>query len=202
MYVQEHRDSGILQVHTDRSRLSEAYFNNSSGPKHSGEKKHLESSCQLALSASEHMYAYLPKRRPTASQRYDSRLGSGATICSPPGSLLISNLGLSFAPARSSSSSTTQPCSQSLPGSVLPGTSVSVASGLRIPKTMRVHGWTSEWTTEVNRGHAVEIGTLGWVDWHNHTRLHSACNDLTPVEYEQVHYRQHPALAETQVPTP
>ena len=40
-----------------------------------------------------------------------------------------------------------------------------------------------------------------WVDWFNNRRLHTACADLTPVEYEQVHYRQHPALAETLVPT-
>jgi putative transposase len=48
---------------------------------------------------------------------------------------------------------------------------------------------------------AVEIATLEWVDWHNHRRLHSACHDLTPVEYEQIHYRQHPALTEALVPT-
>jgi putative transposase len=47
----------------------------------------------------------------------------------------------------------------------------------------------------------VEIETLEWVDWHNHRRLHSACCDLTPIEYEQVHYRQHPALTEAPVPT-
>ena len=47
----------------------------------------------------------------------------------------------------------------------------------------------------------VEIATLEWVDWHNHRRLHTACADLTPAELEQVHYRQHPALAETLVPT-
>jgi putative transposase len=51
-------------------------------------------------------------------------------------------------------------------------------------------------------GDAVEIATLGWVDWHNHTRLHSACHDLTPVEKEQIHYRQHPALTQALVPTP
>ncbi len=32
-----------------------------------------------------------------------------------------------------------------------------------------------------------------WVDWHNNRRLHTACHDLTPVEYEQVSYGQHPA---------
>jgi putative transposase len=39
----------------------------------------------------------------------------------------------------------------------------------------------------------VELAVLEWVDWHNHRRLHSACHDLTPVEYEQIHYRQNPA---------
>ena len=39
----------------------------------------------------------------------------------------------------------------------------------------------------------VELATLEWVDWHNHRRLHSACHDLTPAEYEMIHYRQHPA---------
>jgi putative transposase len=48
---------------------------------------------------------------------------------------------------------------------------------------------------------AVEIATLEWVDWHNHRRLHSACHDLTPDEYEQIPYRQHPALTEALVPT-
>jgi putative transposase len=38
----------------------------------------------------------------------------------------------------------------------------------------------------------VELATLEWVDWHNHRRLHSACYDLPPAEYEQIHYRQHP----------
>ena len=47
----------------------------------------------------------------------------------------------------------------------------------------------------------VEIATLEWVDWHNHRRLHTACADLTPAEFEAVHYRQHPALAEALVPT-
>lgn len=48
---------------------------------------------------------------------------------------------------------------------------------------------------------AIELGTLGWVDWHNQRRLHSACHDLTPVEYEQIYYGQHPALTEALVPT-
>ena len=45
----------------------------------------------------------------------------------------------------------------------------------------------------------VELATLEWVDWHNHRRLHSACFDLPPAEYEQIHYRQHPAQSEARV---
>lgn len=37
----------------------------------------------------------------------------------------------------------------------------------------------------------VELATLTWVDWYNNRRLHSACNDTPPVEFEQNH------LAET-----
>ena len=47
----------------------------------------------------------------------------------------------------------------------------------------------------------VELATLEWVDWHNHRRLHSACHDLTPAEYELIHYGQHPALTEAGVST-
>jgi putative transposase len=47
----------------------------------------------------------------------------------------------------------------------------------------------------------VELATLEWVDWHNHRRLHSACHDLTPAEYEQSHYGQHPVLTEAGVST-
>ena len=39
----------------------------------------------------------------------------------------------------------------------------------------------------------VELAALEWVDWHNHRRLHTTCHDLTPAEYEQLYYRQHPA---------
>jgi len=31
----------------------------------------------------------------------------------------------------------------------------------------------------------VELATLGWVDWWNHRRLHGACGDIPPVEFEQ-----------------
>ena len=32
----------------------------------------------------------------------------------------------------------------------------------------------------------VELATLEWVDWHNHRRLHTACFDLPPAEYEKI----------------
>jgi putative transposase len=48
----------------------------------------------------------------------------------------------------------------------------------------------------------VELATLEWVDWHNNRRMRSACLDLTPVEYEQVFYGQHPAQQRVEVSTP
>ena len=30
----------------------------------------------------------------------------------------------------------------------------------------------------------LELATLEWVDWYNHRRLHSACDDVPPAEYE------------------
>lgn len=33
----------------------------------------------------------------------------------------------------------------------------------------------------------VELATLTWVDWFNNRRLHGACDDLPPVEFEQQH---------------
>ena len=47
----------------------------------------------------------------------------------------------------------------------------------------------------------VELATLEWVDWHNNRRLHTACHDLTPVEYEQVFYGHHPAQDRARVST-
>jgi putative transposase len=41
----------------------------------------------------------------------------------------------------------------------------------------------------------VELATLEYVDWFNHRRLHSACGDMPPVEYEQAHYRSNAALS-------
>jgi putative transposase len=48
----------------------------------------------------------------------------------------------------------------------------------------------------------VELATLEGVDWHNNRRLHTACHDLTPVEYEQVFYGSHPAQQRVEVSTP
>jgi putative transposase len=38
----------------------------------------------------------------------------------------------------------------------------------------------------------VELGTLGWVDWFNTRRLHSACGHVPPIEHEKTHYRHNP----------
>ncbi|GAA3179879.1 hypothetical protein GCM10010531_37380 [Blastococcus jejuensis] len=40
----------------------------------------------------------------------------------------------------------------------------------------------------------VELATLEYVHWFSHRRLHGACGDIPPVEYEQQHYRQNAAL--------
>lgn len=36
----------------------------------------------------------------------------------------------------------------------------------------------------------VELATLEWVDWYNHRRLHTACDGLPPVEFEQLREKQ------------
>ncbi|WP_235946349.1 IS3 family transposase [Metallococcus carri] len=60
--------------------------------------------------------------------------------------------------------------------------------GLYKTELIRPHG---PWRTH----DAVEVATAEWVDWFNHTRLHSWCNDRPPAEYESLHYAhpQHPA---------
>ena len=42
----------------------------------------------------------------------------------------------------------------------------------------------------------VELATLEYVDWFNHRRLHSACGDIPPVEYEDDYYRSIAGLTE------
>jgi putative transposase len=37
----------------------------------------------------------------------------------------------------------------------------------------------------------VELATAEWVDWYNHTRLHSAIGYTPPDEYESMFYAQH-----------
>ena len=37
----------------------------------------------------------------------------------------------------------------------------------------------------------VELATLGWVYWHNTTRLHGYLRDIPPAEYEQAFYAAH-----------
>jgi putative transposase len=39
-------------------------------------------------------------------------------------------------------------------------------------------------------GYHLELATLEWVDWYNHRRLHSACGDRPPSEYEENFYRE------------
>ncbi len=36
----------------------------------------------------------------------------------------------------------------------------------------------------------VELATLGWVDWFNNRRLHSALGDVPPAEFEAAYYAQ------------
>ncbi len=42
----------------------------------------------------------------------------------------------------------------------------------------------------------VELATLEYVDWFNHRRLHSACGDVPPAEFEDAHYRSIAGLTE------
>jgi putative transposase len=42
----------------------------------------------------------------------------------------------------------------------------------------------------------VELATLEYVDWFNQRRLHGACGDIPPVEYEDTYYRSIAGLTE------
>ena len=35
----------------------------------------------------------------------------------------------------------------------------------------------------------LELETAKWVDWWNNRRLHGACGDIPPAEYEAIYYR-------------
>jgi putative transposase len=39
----------------------------------------------------------------------------------------------------------------------------------------------------------VELATLAWVDWYTHRRLHGACGNIPPAEFEERYYQQHEA---------
>ena len=39
----------------------------------------------------------------------------------------------------------------------------------------------------------LELATLSWVDWFNHTRIHSSLGYRTPAEVEDEHYRHNHA---------
>ena len=41
---------------------------------------------------------------------------------------------------------------------------------------------------------AVELATLGWVDWWNERRLHSAIGNVPPTEFEARYFAQHLAI--------
>lgn len=53
-------------------------------------------------------------------------------------------------------------------------------------KTELVH-WEGPWAGVDE----LELGTLGWVHWFNHTRLHSALGYRTPAQAETEYYRDH-----------
>jgi transposase InsO family protein len=40
----------------------------------------------------------------------------------------------------------------------------------------------------------LELATLTWVHWYNHRRLHSACGNVPPAEFEARYYQQHEAV--------
>ncbi len=40
----------------------------------------------------------------------------------------------------------------------------------------------------------VELATLEWVDWFNHRRLHSYCQNVPPAEFEDLYHQQSAAL--------
>jgi putative transposase len=52
-------------------------------------------------------------------------------------------------------------------------------------KTEKIHR-EAPWRTLAD----VELATLEWVDWYNHTRLHSACGGSPPAEYEHLYLQE------------
>nr|WP_307825710.1 IS3 family transposase [Microbispora corallina] len=39
----------------------------------------------------------------------------------------------------------------------------------------------------------VELATLEYLGWFNHRRLHTACGNIPPADYEAIHYRHQQA---------
>lgn len=60
-------------------------------------------------------------------------------------------------------------------------------NGLYKTELIRRHG---PWRTV----ESVELATLAWVDWWNQRRLHGACDDVPPAEFEARHYARQPAV--------
>jgi putative transposase len=50
---------------------------------------------------------------------------------------------------------------------------------------------TGPWKTIAD----VELATLGWVHWHNTSRLHGALDDLPPAEFEATWLGNFPTLS-------
>ena len=46
----------------------------------------------------------------------------------------------------------------------------------------------------------VELATLGWVHWWNHTRLHSSCGNIPPAEFEAAYYASLEEGSELSIP--
>jgi transposase InsO family protein len=64
--------------------------------------------------------------------------------------------------------------------------------------TPRSEWWTRPVTSRASRARLddVELATLEYADWSNHRRLHGACGDIPPVEFEDQYYRSIAGLIE------
>lgn len=49
---------------------------------------------------------------------------------------------------------------------------------------------------------SVEYAVMEWVHWYNHTRIHSACNDMAPFDFEGLYYTRTSQSVEAGVPEP
>ena len=48
----------------------------------------------------------------------------------------------------------------------------------------------------------LELATLNWVWWYNHTRIHGEIGNVTPIEYEAEYYRHHTSRPQPQPAEP